>query len=468
VYDFRSFIQLLEDRGEVDHISREVGRQRELAGVMSKIDLQRRAFYFDKVVGARFPLVGGLYNSLERYGLALGHAGPEPFGHEEYDARLQAAKAHPVAPATVASGPCQQHVVTGPDVDLADLPVPTFFELDTGPFITGAIGVARDPESGALNIGIYRTLITGRNTCVINASSMSDLRRIYTKWEHSGQTMPIAMALGVAPAMLIAGSCKLPPNECEYGVAGGLAGAPIELMQCQDSDLLVPADAEIVIEGTVDFSNRVENLLGEFAGQYGREDGPVTTINTLTHRDDALYYAVVAGRSPEHNNLANVAVYDVQRSIRAAIAAAVPEATDIDVIMEPSMGTLAHVTISISKQSDDQPRAIIARAFAAGGNILPISKITKRVIVVDDDVDVHDRADVNWAIWNRAAAAGKFQVIPGVESWELERAAKAGQKSARIGIDATMDLEDVDKLVRPVIPGADEIRLEDYIDARTR
>jgi len=121
------------------------------------------------------------------------------------------------------------------------------------------------------------------------------------------------------------------------------------------------------------------------------------------------------------------------------------------------------VVISIDKKSDQEPLDMIQKAFKAGGHIFPVSKITKRIIVVDDDIDVHKMDDVQWAIWNRAATASKFLVIPDVESWELERAAKDGQLSARIGIDATMDLEDVDKLVRPTTPGASDIRLEDYI-----
>ena len=462
--DFRSFLKLLEDRGEVDHVSREVDRAQELAGVMSKIERNRRAYFFHNVAGAKFPVVGGLYNRLERFGMALGYEGAESFSHADFDARIEAAKGNAIPPVVADTGPTKENIISGDDVDLADLPVPTFFELDSGPFITGAIGVTRDPESGQLNVGIYRTLITGKRTCVINASSMADLRRIYAAWERRGETMPITIALGVPPAMLIAASCKLPPNQNEYELAGGLAGEPMRLVKCEDSDLVVPADAEIVLEGTVDFSQRVENLLGEFAGQYGPEDAPTTTINTITHRDDAMYYAIVAGRNPEHNTLGNVAVYGVQRSISASIREAVPEAKDIDVLLEPAMGTLAHVTISIDKQSDDQPRSIIERAFAAGGHIFPVSKITKRIIVVDDDIDVHNREDVNWAIWNRAAAASKFMVIPDVESWELERAAKEGQLSARIGIDATLDLDDIDKLVRPIIPGADEIDLEDYLD----
>jgi len=463
VHDFRSFIKLLDERGELDRVSREVEPNQELAGVMSKIEAQRRAYYFENVKGAKFPLVGGLYNTLDRFGVALGADSDGPFTHQQFDMLIEAAKASPIAPVSVETGPVKDVICAGAEVDLADIPVPTFFELDSGPFITGAIGVSRDPESGEMNIGVYRTLILDRNHFVINASSLSDLRRIYEKWEKTGETMPIALALGVPPAMLVAAACKLPPGRCEFEIAGGLQGAPIELVQCENSDLMVPASAEIVIEGTVDFSNRVENLLGEFAGQYGPEEAPVTVVNTITHRSDAMYYAIVAGRNPEHNTLGMVAIYGVQRSIMTALRAAIPEIKDIHVHMDPGLGTLGHVTLSIDKQSDERPRQIIEKAFATDGPIFPVSKIIKRIIVVDDDIDVTDLDDVNWAIWNRAADASKFMIIPGVESWELERAAKEGMKSARIGIDATMDLEDIDKLIKPIIPGAENIQLDDYV-----
>jgi len=464
VLDFRSFFQLLKARGDVDQVSREVERTHELAGVMSKIEANRRAFYFPNVKDAKFPLIGGLLNRLERFGEALGHKDYESFTHDDFDARIEAAKANPIDPVTIETGPVKENIIRGDAVDLHDLPVPTFFELDSGPFITGAVGITRDPASGEINIGVYRTLIIDRNHFVINASSMSDLLRNYKAWENSGETMPIAIALGVPPAMLVAGACKLPPNVCEYHIAGGLAGEPIELVECEDSDLLVPASSEIVIEGTVDFSQRVQNLLGEFAGQYGPENAPVTTVNTIMHRNDALFYSIVAGRNPEHNTLGGVVSYGIKRSVEEAIRGVVPELKDIDVVYDPKMGTLAHVTISIEKNSDSQPGDIIKRAFAAEGSIFPVSKITKRIIVVDNDIDPRIQEDVQWAIWNRAADASKFMVIPGIESWELERAAKEGQKSVRIGIDATMDLEDVDKLIRPIIPGADKIDLKDYID----
>lgn len=465
MHDFRSFVRLLEERGGLDRIAREVDPRFEQAAVMQKLDQARRAFLFEQVQGASYPAVGGLLNTLPRFGLALNQQDPENFGDAEFDALLEAAKASPIDPVETGQAVSQEVVLEGDGVDLATLPVPTFFELDTGPFITAAIGITRHPENGIYNVGVYRTLIIGKNRCVINASSMSDLRQHYLAWEASGQPMPIALAIGADPSMLVAAACKLPPNVPEFGVGGALKGSPVELVKCKTNDLLVPASAEFLIEGTVDFSEKVENLLGEFAGQYGPETAPATTVTAITHRHDPLFHTIMAGRNPEHNTLGSVAVYGVQRSIEASLRPVLPQIRQIHVYLEPGLGTLAHVVVSIDKQSDAEPRQIIDEAFKAGGHIFPVSKITKRIIVVDDDIDVNNMDDVQWAIWNRAAAADKFTVIPDVESWELERAAKAGQLSARIGIDATMDLEDVDKLVRPITPGATDLRLEDYIAA---
>jgi len=467
VQDLRSFVALLEQRGGLVRISREVEPRFEMAAVMQKLDLARQAFLFEKVNGASYRVVGGLLNTLPRFALALDQPDPEAFDDTRFDALLEAAKTAPIDPVETTQAVSQEIVITGDDVDLSTLPIPTFFELDSGPFMTAAIGITRDPDNGVYNVGVYRTLIIGKNRCVFNASSMSDLRRHYAAWEATGRPMPIALAIGADPAMLVAAACKLPPNVPEFGIGGALAGQAVELVKCKTNDLLVPASAEFIIEGTVDFSERVTNLLGEFAGQYGPETAPATTVTAITHRRDPLFHSIMAGRHPEHNTLGGIAVYGVQRSIEASVRAVLPDIKQIHVYLEPGLGTLAHVVISIDKTSDAEPEQIIHKTLEAGGHIFPVSKIAKRIIVVDDDIDVHSMDDVQWAIWNRAADARKFMVIPDVESWELERAAKEGQLSARIGIDATMDLEDVDKLVRPITPGADELRLDDYVAPKT-
>jgi 2,5-furandicarboxylate decarboxylase 1 len=281
--------------------------------------------------------------------------------------------------------------------------------------------------------------------------------------------MPIALAIGVEPALQIAASCKLPPSASELDLAGALQGAPIDLVKCETSDLMVPANAEIIIEGRVDFSRKLDNTLGEFAGQYGPETAPVTQVTAITRRRDAMFYAILAGKNPEHNTLGAIACFGIQRALAGSLRRQFPEIVDINVYLDPKFGAMAHIVISIRKERDGQPMDLIERAFKAAGGFFPVSHITKRIVVVDDDVNVHDLNDVEWAVWTRVAEADKFRVMPDVESWELERCAKEGRGSLRVGIDATMDMEDREKLKRPIIPGAGGVRLADYVaDSRSR
>ncbi|MEO8444608.1 MAG: UbiD family decarboxylase [Gammaproteobacteria bacterium] len=467
MHDFRGLVKILEERGELDRISRPVDPRFEMPAVMEQIERERRAFLFENVTGAKFPVIGGVLNRMECYGWALGSKPGDPYTAADLDAHFEKAKQAGVAPREVATGPVQAVVRTGADINLADLPVPTVFELDSGPFITAAVGISRNPKTGQLNVGVYRTLILGRNIVAVNASSLSDLRTFYQHAEKTGESMPIALALGVEPALQMAASCKLPPDQSELELAGALQGKAIDLVRCQTSDLLVPANAEMIIEGRVDFSRKIENTLGEFAGQYGPETAPVTEITAITHRRDAMFYSILAGKNPEHNTLGSIATFAIQRALASALRKQLPAIRDINVYLDPKFGSMAHIVISISKKNDAEPMALIEAAFKAAGGFFPVSHITKRIVVVDDDIDVHDLNDVEWAIWTRVAAAGKFRVIPDVESWELERCAKDGRGSLRLGVDATMDMEDRGKLLRPVIPGADKVRLADYISKKT-
>ncbi len=467
VQDFRGLVKILEERGELYRISRPVEPKFEMPAVMEQIEQQRKAFIFENVKGAKFPVIGGLLNRMECYGWALGSRPGEPFTAQDLDTLFEKAKTSRIAPRQVTTGPVKDVVRTGGEINLADLPVPTVFELDSGAFITAACGISRNPRTGQLNVGVYRTLILGRNIVAINASSLSDLRTFYQHAEKHGESMPIALAIGVEPALQMAAASKLPADESELDVAGALQGKPIDLVKCETSDLLVPANAEMIIEGRVDFTRKIENTLGEFAGQYGPETAPVTEITAITHRRDAMFYTILAGKNPEHNTLGSIATFSIQRALAGALRKQLPQIKDINVYLDPKFGAMAHIVISISKQNDAQPMALIEAAFNAAGGFFPVSHITKRIVVVDDDVNVHDLNDVEWAVWTRVAEASKFRVIPNVESWELERCAKDGRGSLRLGVDATMDMEDREKLLRPIIPGAATVKLADYLNKKS-
>jgi 2,5-furandicarboxylate decarboxylase 1 len=464
--DFRTMAQMLEASGDLVRIKRPVDSRFEIAAVMTQLEAAGKAFIFENVKGARFPLAGGLFNRAERFGIALGEKPGTRFGHDELDRHIEKAKVHPIQPVTVSTAPCKDVIRRAGDIRLSELPVPTFFEHDTGAFITAAIGVARNPRTGALNAGFYRTLILGEDIFAINASSLSDLRRFYQHAEQTGEEMSIALAIGVDPALLFAAACKLPPTVSEFDIAGGIKGSPIEVVKAETSDLPVPANAEFIIEGKVDFSRRIENVLGEYAGQYGPESAPVTRVTAITHRKDPLFYSIMAGRNPEHNTIGNIATYGIRRDLTAKLSQLSPAIRGINIFTESRLGPMVHIVIAIAKSDDEQPKALIRQAFEAPGSIFPVSRIARRIIVVDEDIDIHNIEDVEWAIWTRVADASKVIVIPGIKSWELDRASSEERGSMRLGIDATMDMADRDALIRPRTPGFADIRLEDYIGSR--
>ncbi len=462
MHDFRSMAKLLESRGDLVRIQRSVESKFELPAVITKLEAAGKAFIFENVRGSTFPLIGGLFNRVGRFGMAL-ESEATSFGHADLDRHIEQAKLHPVAPRAVSTGPAKEVIRLGADINLHDLPVPSFFELDSGAFITAAIGIARNPRTGALNAGFYRTLILGNDLFAINASSLSDLRKFYEHAETTGTEMSIALAIGVEPALLFAAACKLPPTVSEFDVAGGIKGAPIEVARAETSDLPVPVNAEIIIEGKVDFSRRSTNILGEYAGQYGPESAPVTRVTAITHRRDAMFYSIMAGKNPEHNIIGKIATYGIKRDLTERLLQLSPSIRRVNVFTDPSLGPMVHVVLAIDKKDDAEPMALIHKAFAAPGSIFPVSRITRRIIVVDEDIDTDSIADVEWAVWTRVADAAKILIIPNVESWELDRASHEGRGSLRLGIDATMNMADRKALIRPRTPGIDNVRLEDYI-----
>ena len=257
MYDFRSFMNLLEERGDLVNIKKEVNPKFELAALMRKLEQEGKAFVFENVKGAKMPLIGGLLLDIDRFGLAHEVSPDTPFTRVQHSDLLNDATNNPLEPMRVNGGPVKEIIKTGEAVDIYEMPVPTFFEDDSGAFITGAVGITRNPENGVLNVGIYRVLILGKNKISITASTFSDLRRIYNASEENGEELPIALAIGVHPALMMVAASKTPRTISEFDVASALKGSPIELVKCETSDLMVPSDAEIVIEGMVNFEEKI-------------------------------------------------------------------------------------------------------------------------------------------------------------------------------------------------------------------
>jgi 2,5-furandicarboxylate decarboxylase 1 len=467
-HGFRSYVALLEERGDLVRIRKAVDRKFEMAALTYALDARHQAVIFENVSGSEIPVVSGLYGGIDRCGLALGVAASQGFTIADHAKRINAAMRNPIHIEEVSSAPVKEVVRTGEDADLSELPVPTFFERDSGAFITGAVGVTRHPQTGELNVGIYRTQILDAHTITINAASMSDLYGIYEAARAKGETMPIALAIGVDPALTMAAASKPPPGVTEYDVASALKGEALKLVRCEDSDLLVPADAEIVIEGRLDFEQPwVENVLAEYPNLYGPSSSPVTRVTALTRRHDAMLYSIMAGFNTEHTAIGGIALYGMQGNFETVVEALSPNIRRVRVIRSPRLtGPMMHMVISIDKQDDDEPARLIEAAFAADVGPFPLSRMFRRIVIVDDDIDIDDLTEVEWAIWTRVGDPSRFKLIPDVLSWELDRAGDDENRSLRVGIDATMALADVGKLIRPMIPGANEIDLDEYLDRK--
>jgi 2,5-furandicarboxylate decarboxylase 1 len=458
-FDFRSFLSFLEEHGDLVRIKKEVDPKYELPAILWKFQPQKKAVLFEKVKGSNVPAVGGLMQGIAKLGLALGVPVTKKFVNLEETEFLNAALANPIPYKTVDKGPVKEVIKIGSEIDISLFPVPTFFEEDSGPFITGGVGIARNPETGALNAGIYRILVIGKDTITVNASGDSDLAHIYRTAEKRGEELSIAVAIGVDPALLFAATKKTPRSVSEFDVAGALKGEPIKVVKCETSDLPIPANAEIVIEGKVDFSKKVSNKLGEAAGYYGSNINPMTRITAVTHRHDAIFYTVLAGRSVEHRTLG---AFNLNSKVKPFIQEIMKKHPIIKKAHSVVIGTMLHFIISIEKKSDEEPMELIKEIFQTTVGPIPVSQFIKRIVVVDDDIDIYDQNDVEWAVWSRVGDAGKIFILPDVVSFETDLAAKDG-KSVRVGIDATKDLDDSEKLKRAIIPGLEEINIQDYL-----
>ena len=371
--DFRTFVDLLDSDDEVLWVNTEVDPEYELGALLQQAEARNKAIWFERVKGSEFPAVGGVMSNSARHALSIGKSPVQMDNLDSWPDVIAAARANPIAPLIVDSGPGAEVVLTVDDVDMTRLPVPLFFAGDTHKFITAGIGIALDPETGIQNAGFYRApLIDAKHTSV-SAGVTSQLNQIYKYAEQHGQSLPIAYAIGVPPALLITAGCRISRDESDLDIAGALQGQPIELMRCQTNDLLVPARAEIIIEAVVDFTAYVEHTMGEFPDQYGTTRSPIARVTAITHRKNAVFHTIMAGMNPEHNALGIYIFSELRTALMRHLSAQFSCIQDVNVdLTPPRSGNRAQVTIAINRDSPNTPSELIDAAFAFTYDCFPM------------------------------------------------------------------------------------------------
>lgn len=389
---------------------------------------RRFGFFFENVAGTSIPLaMAALGASTTSYALALGVA------PDQINERLLAALSNRIPPRVVDRAASQEVVKTGAQVDLGELPVPTWTpQKDAGPYLTTMVAT-RHAAGAVSNMGVYRTQVLDARRVAANLSPGRQGTRSMLSFHAQKKPAPIAWVIGPEPACYVAAVANLPYGQHELDFAGGLKSEPIEVVRAKTIDLLVPASAEIVIEGEIfPGETATEGPFGEFAGYMSAPAvRPVARITAITHRRDPIYYGLTSQMPPSEStvlqSLTNAAI--VLRMLREDYGDQNVADAYIDLTFG---GVLAHAIVAMAPQHPGHARRI--------GRLVADFYGFKRVTVVDTDVDIRDPQHVEWALNARYNPADDTIIIDKVFtpiSMDPSLEAKHGVAGSKIIVDAT-------------------------------
>jgi 4-hydroxy-3-polyprenylbenzoate decarboxylase len=465
--DLRDFLARLEQIGELRRIGTEISPRLEMTEICRRVlQAQGPALLFERPRGFSVPVIGNLFGTPRRVALAMGvddvsglrEIGellaalkePEaPTGFRDALGKIGVLKAAlwDMAPRLVRGGSCQQVVWEGADVDLARLPVQTCWPGDAGPLVTWGVVVTRGPHKKRQNLGIYRQQLIQRNKVILRwlshrggALDFRDHRLL-----HPARPFPVAVALGADPATLLGAVTPVPDQLSEYQFAGLLRGSRTEVTQCLGSELVVPAAAEIVLEGHVQtddanangelspanagFETALEGPFGDHTGYYNEvERFPVLTVDRITMRRDPLYLSTYTGRPPDEPAVLGVALNEVFVPI---LRRTFPEI--VDFYLPPEACSYRMAVVSIRKQYPGHARRVMFGVWS----FLRQFMYTKFVVVVDEGIDARKWTDVIWAISTRVDPLRDTVLVDQTPIDYLDFASPVSGLGSKMGIDAT-------------------------------
>ncbi|MDQ7980600.1 UbiD family decarboxylase [Paraburkholderia sp. SARCC-3016] len=444
--NFRAFLERLRAGQELIDIRQPV----DIRHVGTLVDQSDKALLFHNVIGYDMPLLSGIIRTQKRAMMAMGCD-----NYFEIEKMLQRGIQNPIAPVYVDTSATKEVILKGDDIDLFRLPVPMSSIYDGGPMITAGIVISRDPEYG-LNSGIYRFMVKEKALTGIDIVTPNNMRMFAQRAYEQGKPCPISISIGNHPMEIMGAGYRAPIGVDEMAIAGGIRGTPVELAPCETVDLPYIADSEVVIEAEILPTGwtQPEGRFGEFTALMGGLHwNPNVRIKAILHRRDAMYYSL---HMPWENTW--LAAPTRYQAIRSALRTAGVQVKDINV----TLGGRAfwHAVISIRKQAGEGKNALLAA--------LSVMDL-KHVVVVDDDIDVFNGEEVEWAIATRVQGDRDLIVIPDARAKPLDPSLPVmppGQvpTGAKVGIDATIS-EGIphERYERISYAYADTAKIADYV-----
>ncbi|MCC6867551.1 MAG: 4-hydroxy-3-polyprenylbenzoate decarboxylase [Burkholderiales bacterium] len=467
--DLRDFLGQLEARGELRRIGVAVDPSVEMTALSDRVlRAQGPALLFEQPKGDRrgpggkpIPVLTNLFGTPERVARAMGVEHGDWRGALREIGRLLAFLKEPeppkglldawrntrpvfmkvldMAPKERRSAPCQEVVWEGADVDLSRLPIQTCWPGDVAPLITWGLTVTRGPHKKRQNLGIYRQQVIARDKVIMRwlahrggALDFRDHARA-----HPGTPFPVAVALGADPATILGAVTPVPDTLSEYQFAGLLRGSRTEIATCRTHDLMVPAQAEIVLEGHIrpdpddasGYETALEGPYGDHTGYYNEvERFPVFTIERITLRRDPLYHSTYTGKPPDEPAMLGVALNEVFVPL---LQRQFPEIADFYLPPEGCSYRLA--VVSMKKQYPGHAKRVMFGVWS----FLRQFMYTKFIVVVDDDIDARDWKEVIWALTTRVDPARDTLLVTSTPIDYLDFASPVAGLGSKMGIDAT-------------------------------
>lgn len=432
---FRSALARLAQKDRILTYEHSADPHLEIAAILKKLD-GKQALLFPAVKGFDTPVIGNLLSSKENCEAAFG------LDFNGIRGLVQRAMGGPLAPEVVTNAPAQE-VVLKSGFDIAKL-LPALFHApnDAGRYITAGIVVVKDPVTGIYNASYHRLQLIGPDRVAIKLDFGRHLRLAFERAKSQGKSLPVAVCIGTDLALHFTAATmgsQMPETADELAVAGGLSGKPLTVAKAVSQDMVVPAESEFILEGEISIDDVApEGPFGEFIGFAApAADAPVLKITAVTHRLRPIYH-VINGFGRETIILRK---YVLEASLLKVLQSAIPIVTDV----EMTSGGLHrfHAVIQVKKQSRQHNGLQRNAMMAAFGALKDLDLIT----VVDQDIDIRDPIDVEYAVATRMEASSDLILIPGARGHEYVRVSKDGIRT-KLGIDATIPFEDQDKFRR--------------------
>ena len=398
-----------------------------LSTVAAKLEGNPKAVLFERPGGETTALCGNLAGSRSRLAKAFDTSVDRLL--PEVLKRLRTPGRVVTVPREAA--PVQQVVLTGDECDFTKLPVHLQHGLDGAPYISSSIDFAIDAQTGWTNVGVRRLMLRGRRTAGVDLIAPSDLRAIYLEHAARGERLPVAFAIGTHPIDHVAATMRLPTDELE--LLASLRGAPLGVVKCVTNDLLVPADAQYILEGYFDPKGHVEaeGPYGEFLGYYGGvKRNPLFHLTAITHRRDAVFQtSTISGRDMATTDTAQLCALRTEVTVWRALEVAVREVKAV--YADAATGGMFNVRIAMQQRVPGEARNAIAAVFSCLANV-------KHVFVVDPDIDIFSNAQMEWALATRFQADRDLVTQDRMRAMPLDPSLGGTHHTAKAGFDLTL------------------------------